>query len=78
MQATLDGLPANIAVIDESGKILLVNRPWKNFAVSNGLNAESASEGANYLNVCRNAKGADADCAVKFANGIVSVLSLGN
>jgi len=75
MQATLDGLPANIAVIDESGKILLVNRPWKNFAVSNGLNAEAASEGANYLNVCRNAKGADADCAVKFANGIVSVLS---
>lgn len=75
MQATLDGLTANIALIDESGKILLVNRSWKNFAVSNGLNAESVSEGVNYLNVCRNAKGSDAHCAVKFANGIVSVLS---
>ncbi len=47
MQAVLDAMPSNIAVLDSAGRILLVNRSWKAFAQANGGANEDV--GADYL-----------------------------
>jgi PAS domain-containing protein len=72
--AALDSLPARVAIIDESGAIVAVNRAWRDFAATNGV-AAGATEGANYLRVCEAATGEGAREAARFAEGIRSVLS---
>ena len=52
---TMDSLSANIAIFDPSGKILTVNRAWREFAHSNGGDPTQMCEGSNYLDVCRRA-----------------------
>jgi diguanylate cyclase (GGDEF)-like protein/PAS domain S-box-containing protein len=51
-QVTIDALAEHIAVIDVSGRILAVNRAWREFAAANGADPVQVSEGANYLEVC--------------------------
>jgi diguanylate cyclase (GGDEF)-like protein/PAS domain S-box-containing protein len=64
-QATIDALTKHIAVIDESGRILVVNKAWREFAAANGADPAQVSEGANYLDVCdRAAARGDADAAI--------------
>lgn len=75
LRATLDGLSAHIALLDERGDILLVNKAWREFAKANGSAPEMVSEGGNYLEVCNAARGEDVDEATMFAAGIRSVLS---
>jgi diguanylate cyclase (GGDEF)-like protein/PAS domain S-box-containing protein len=50
--ATIDALSKSIAVIDASGRILLVNKAWREFARANGAAPALVSEGSNYLDVC--------------------------
>lgn len=71
----IDSLSSHIAVIDEHGTILAVNKAWKIFAAANPPIQENVSEGANYLLVCDKAIGEDAFEAHEFARGIRSVLS---
>jgi PAS domain S-box-containing protein len=71
--AVLDNLPARVAIIDESGAIVAVNRAWHEFATPNGV-AAGAAEGANYLRVCEAATDDGAREAARFAEGIRSVL----
>jgi signal transduction histidine kinase len=52
LQAAIDGLTANIAVIDRTGTIVAVNRAWCRFADTNSLGIPDHGLGANYLNVC--------------------------
>ena len=75
LQSALDGLSASIAVLDDQGTILLVNRTWRQFAEQNGITAASVSEGTNYLRVCDAATGADSAGAAQFAAGVRAVLS---
>jgi diguanylate cyclase (GGDEF)-like protein/PAS domain S-box-containing protein len=49
---TIDALSEHIAVIDESGYILTVNKAWRDFALANDANPDLVSEGVNYLAVC--------------------------
>ena len=70
----LDSLPARVAIIDESGIIVAVNRTWHDYAATSGGGA-SATEGVNYLRVCESASGDGARDAARFAEGIRSVLS---
>jgi PAS domain S-box-containing protein len=56
LQATLDSLATNVAVLDETGTIVMTNRPWVEFAVANG-GVLSASLGDNYLQACDGAPG---------------------
>ena len=51
-RATVDALTANIAILDETGRIVAVNQPWIDFAINNGSRDENAYLGANYLDVC--------------------------
>ena len=49
---TIDALAEHIAVIDCTGKILMVNQAWRDFALANGAEPLQVSEGCNYLAVC--------------------------
>src|SRR5215207_4231087 len=75
LQRTLDSLSAHIAIIDETGTIVAVNKAWRDFARANGLAAQDYAEGANYLRACDSAAGAYSEEAAPFAEGIRSVLS---
>ena len=70
----IDGLASNIAVLDEDGFILFVNKTWREFARENGLDPKTVSIGTNYLQACYNAKGDEAEDALAFAAGIRAVL----
>lgn len=74
-RSTLDGLPAHIAIIDQGGTILAVNQAWKDYARENGGDLAKVNEGANYLEVSYNAKGANSAEGKSFFNGIRAVLS---
>ncbi|WP_165230624.1 PAS domain S-box protein [Aquisphaera insulae] len=73
-RSVLDSLRTSIAVLDETGDILAVNRSWRDFACENGLFGD-ACDGRNYLQVCDAATGEDAAQAADFAAGIRDVLA---
>jgi len=75
LRSTLDGLSAHITVVDDQGKILLVNQPYRDFAESNGVDPDIVSEGTSYLSVCDSASGEHSEEAQFFADGIRAVLS---
>ena len=70
-----DSLDDMVAVIDENGTILTVNRAWREFARENGAPQELTDAiGMNYLSVCEPIQYTDIDIA-KAQRGIRSVLS---
>jgi len=73
-RAILDSLPAHIALIDGSGRIVAVNEAWRRFARENGLRAEGAGVGADYIEVCRTATGPSAEGAHLVAEGLRELL----
>lgn len=61
-------MPAHIAIIDASGRIVFVNRAWRDYAQKFGKNGdEGLCVGANYLTACRNVeeKKSDATTALR-------------
>lgn len=71
----LDSLEEQIAVLDGAGKIIYVNRAWKDFGAENGLAADSWGTGSNYLAAC-NASGSGGDSLTGEAEqGLRAVLS---
>jgi PAS domain S-box-containing protein len=62
-QAMLDAMPAEVAVLDDAGAIVSVNRAWRRFANANAASVPvQLGIGINYLDVCRRAAdGEDAD-----------------
>lgn len=76
-RAVIDALGEAIAIVDQTGLILNVNRMWKNFVRNNGGDPHSRTlcEGVNYLEVCRrSAEKGDTD-AEFVAQGIERVLA---
>jgi len=62
LQAIIDSLAEHLAVIDESGRIAMVNAAWRQFAQSNGDEGLATSgPGSDYLKVCATAAAHDAD-----------------
>ena len=72
-KATVDGLSAHIAILDEQGVILATNLAWKEFARENGGNPESLDVGVSYLDVCDRAEGVSSEGAAGFASGLRAV-----
>jgi len=71
----LDSLEEQIAVIDDAGNIVYVNRAWIAFGIANGLAPASCGVGSNYLKVC-NASGSRGDSlAGEAEQGLRDVLS---
>lgn len=74
LESTLNGLSANIALINAQGDIVLVNQAWREFATGNGMAHEFVSEGVNYLHVCQGVCAENAQEAQSFATGMKDVL----
>lgn len=75
LQAMVDALPFHICVLDQTGKIVVVNRAWREFAMANQSMYTNVCEGANYLAVSDAATGDDAQTASAFSAGIRAVMA---
>ncbi len=74
-RGVLASLSSCVAVIDERGEIITVNKAWENFATENGVTTlERVSKGSNYFDVCNKAAVAGDDIAAQAVKGIQSVL----
>ena len=49
LRTTLEALPFLIAILDDSGTVLMANHAWRNFAASGNFAGIAAAEGENYL-----------------------------
>ncbi len=68
----MDALTAEIAVVDEKGIILAVNRAWRDLA--NAEAVTNVNENSNYLEVCDTASGPGSEFSKEIATGIREVL----
>lgn len=74
LQKSLDSLSSNIAVLDETGNIIAVNKRWKEFGEQNGLKEKDFCVGTNYIKVCETSEGEDKNYAHLVAREIKSML----
>jgi PAS domain S-box-containing protein len=70
LQGTLDALTSHIAVLDEKGVIVAVNKAWRHFAGS----ATKCGIGDNYLDICASENSATWSEGTAVAQGIRAVL----
>ena len=75
-KATLDALSTSIAVLNEIGEIIFVNKAWRDFGNDNPPTPANIYEGSNYLTVCDNVIQGSADSAIAklTATGIRTVI----
>jgi|GEM_PF-6036819 len=71
----LDALSAEVALLDGSGRIVAVNRAWRDFARLNGFQCVDAGVGTNYLAICDGATGNAETEALTIAAGLRAVLA---
>lgn len=64
LQALIDAVAANVAVLDRDGTIIAINRAWRRFADNNGLALPDHGLGANYAGICEAAASIDSARAV--------------
>jgi signal transduction histidine kinase/CheY-like chemotaxis protein/HPt (histidine-containing phosphotransfer) domain-containing protein len=74
-RATVDALPAHIAILDNNGAVLATNRAWREFAKANGDDGKLIRETVNYLAECDALAGKHLTEAAALANGIRSVIA---
>ena len=74
-RSSLDAMGSHIAILNETGCIISVNKAWRAFAEANGGDLRRVCEGANYLKTCDQAIGEDSEQARSVAKGIRLVLS---
>jgi signal transduction histidine kinase/PAS domain-containing protein len=75
MHAALEALTPSIAVVDGEGTILATNEAWRRFARENGADPATTGPGANYLEVCRRARGRFVEGAQDVALGLQRILA---
>lgn len=74
-EGILGSLSAEIAVMNEDGTIIEVNRAWNDFAEANGESRlDRVSNGLNYLEICETAVISGDAIAKDVLNGILSVI----
>jgi len=73
-QAVMDSLSVHIAILDQEGNILNVNKTWMDFACKNGLVAPGGESNRNYFEVCRKATGDFSEQAPMAEEGIREIL----
>ena len=75
MLSTFDALTSRVAVLDEAGTIIAVNRAWREFGADNGEEPCACGVGDNYLGACEQARGGEAEQAPAVAQGIRRVMA---
>ena len=71
----LDALSAHIAVLDESGTIIAVNKAWCHLAGANHFHGIGHGLGTNYISLCESASGDGTEAAMAIARGIREVIA---
>lgn len=74
-RAVLDSLASHVAVLDRGGNIIATNEAWNRFEVANMSEKAVSRNYTNYLDVCRQAVGDDAQGAMDAHDGILAVLN---
>jgi two-component system, chemotaxis family, CheB/CheR fusion protein len=74
-EATLNAVPAHVAMLDARGQIQVVNEAWRNFAGANGMTDQRFGVGTNYIEICERAMGLNSDGAIEMAAGLKEVLA---
>ena len=77
LQALVDALPQQVAVLDVEGRIELVNEAWRQFGRQNGADPMRTDVGVDYLGVCRSSVDEGAPHATQALDLIRSVISGG-
>lgn len=75
IQSILDSLLANVVVIDNTGKIALVNKQWEEFGLKNGLDIQIEWIGTDYFEIIKRAFGISVDGIKEIHDGVKKVLS---
>ena len=65
----------HVAVLDEDGTIIFVNKAWCRFAEANGLAWDDYGVGRNYIEICEFAEGDNAIEARAALKGIQGVMT---
>ncbi|MBF0331237.1 MAG: PAS domain-containing sensor histidine kinase, partial [Candidatus Omnitrophica bacterium] len=73
-RAAIDALSAQLAVVDETGTILIVNDAWRRFARANASTIAGLLDGENYLAVCARSAAAGCEEAAAFIAGFHAIL----
>ena len=73
-RSTINALLAHLAILDEQGTILAVNKAWRDFGQANDARPETTAEGMNYLAVCDVAAAQGDAQAAAIGNGIRTVI----
>lgn len=71
--AILNSLQSHIALLDENGHIIEVNKTWKNFGAFNSLSGGSYGIGDNYIAVAERATGDEAEAGQAIALAIKDI-----
>ncbi|MEP6582853.1 MAG: PAS domain S-box protein [Ginsengibacter sp.] len=74
MSTILNALPAYVALLNEDGLIIDVNRAWQNFGDPKGFIGDNYAVGDNYVALALHAKGVGKDDGRLVGKGILSVL----
>jgi PAS domain S-box-containing protein len=72
-RSVLNSLSSSMAIVEDGGRILAVNRAWQEFSAKHGVLGGNSSQGMNYLMVCRAVQGVDAEYALAVADGMERV-----
>ena len=76
LQAIVDSLPQEVAVLDGRGRITLVNAAWRRFAAANGAADDpSLGVGADYLGTSDACAGEEREVGRRVADGLRDVLA---
>lgn len=75
LQAALDALSGQVALVDGQGTVVGVNRAWRRFMTDNGGDERSCGPGSNYLTACDRASGPEGVEAPTVARGLRAVLA---
>lgn len=75
IRSAFDGISSHIAVVDDKGKILAVNKAWRAFADANQPILVNVNEGSNYIEACERAIGEEAISAQEFAKHLKAILA---
>ena len=74
-KAIIDAIFAHLAILDEQGRIVMVNEAWKQFAQANGYSDQSMGLGVNYLDICDRSSGPESECAKEVQDGLRAVIA---
>ncbi|MGB5064666.1 MAG: chemotaxis protein CheB [Candidatus Competibacter sp.] len=74
-RAALDAVSACVAILDENGTILIVNKTWRDLACGRSGPLGGLLEGASYLQACERPQDATAEESSAFAEGVRAVLA---